>query len=620
MTPLVALPRLVWAAFGLLAVVTIAAVFLEVATRLGSGGQVLRVIAVCVGVLFSALVAHSAAKAARALATVGRRIESMPTGLTLATLLLAGLALRGMAAATLGPVITPDGGVYLGLADRLIEGANFITLRGDHGVWPPGYPLILGAARRVPGLMNPLAAIVAVNLLAYLVAAGSAFFIGKWLYGRSTGLAAAALVAFWPSLIVGASTSSKELALLGLISAAALLYIRARRKSGGRVDTATVFLSMGCGLVLGLAALVQPVLLPLPTMVLMAEILHPDSFRSAAARIGLVAIGVLLVVTPWLVRNAAELGIIVPIATAEDDTFYRSSKPPPASGEPASGSVILQPVPHGEHSQPGVRLALEGISREPHRFLALWWQRLLHFSGDDTASAREALRSSPAAAAPSYTVLVAAGNVAWLAIWVLIVVSVASGIAQCSASPGAWLLALAYLYAAAVNSLIESGPHDHTPFAGLLAVLAAAAIGAQSCARESGRSSAPRHPAIQFIDFAVVGAVGTGAHFVTLILLVQTAGWPPVAATTAGFLAGAIVNYALNYSLTFQSQAQHRDAMPRFLAIAFASMLVNVAIFWVLVHGMALHYLLAQIIATAVVLVVNFLANRALTFAPRRRG
>ncbi len=125
---------------------------------------------------------------------------------------------------------------------------------------------------------------------------------------------------------------------------------------------------------------------------------------------------------------------------------------------------------------------------------------------------------------------------------------------------------------------------------------------------------------MQFIDFAAVGVVGTSAHFATLIFLVQSYGWAPTTATTAGFLVGAIVNYALNHRLTFRSNAPHLRAAPRFLAIAFFSMLLNLAIVWLLVVGNDVHYLIGQAVSTLIVLVVNFVANRILTFGAPRAG
>ena len=72
----------------------------------------------------------------------------------------------------------------------------------------------------------------------------------------------------------------------------------------------------------------------------------------------------------------------------------------------------------------------------------------------------------------------------------------------------------------------------------------------------------------QFLRYACVGAVGTAAHYTVLIALVQSAGAAPVAASTAGAIVGAFVNYALNHRFTFASGRAHRIALPRFLVVA----------------------------------------------------
>jgi putative flippase GtrA len=317
-------------------------------------------------------------------------------------------------------------------------------------------------------------------------------------------------------------------------------------------------------------------------------------------------------------RNAEELGTTVPIATNGGDVLYRANNPQAVPGYLAAGPVDLRQYPEVERSRLGFRLALEWIASEPHRFLALSWQRLLHFSGDNSTSAYDAFRRDEAGLKHRFVALKAVSNAAWLALWLLIVIALSNGSLQSARAPGAWLLVLSYLYLAVMDSIAESGARHHVPFAGLLAVLAASALAGRPAAAGEASAVGHRSGAIQFIDFAAVGAVGTAAHFAVLIMLVQSAGWPPAIATTAGFLVGAAVNYGLNYHLTFQSHARHAVALPRFLAIALASMLLNVAIVWLLVHWQTLHYLLGQVVATSVVLVVNFVANRALTFGPPR--
>lgn len=120
--------------------------------------------------------------------------------------------------------------------------------------------------------------------------------------------------------------------------------------------------------------------------------------------------------------------------------------------------------------------------------------------------------------------------------------------------------------------------------------------------------------ATQFARFGAAGAVGTGAHYTLFLLLIRLAGVDPVAASAAGALLGAGVNYVLNYRYTFRSARRHREALPRFLAVAAAGLALNILLMWLLVDGLRVHYLAAQVAATAGVLVWNFLANRHWTF------
>ena len=118
----------------------------------------------------------------------------------------------------------------------------------------------------------------------------------------------------------------------------------------------------------------------------------------------------------------------------------------------------------------------------------------------------------------------------------------------------------------------------------------------------------------QFTRFAACGAVGTLAHYLLLVSLVQGLGSPPVAASSAGFVLGATVNYTLNYRYTFRSSKRHRDAMWKFFLAAFVGASINAALMSTLIHDMNLHYLVSQVLATGTVLVWNFMASRMWAF------
>jgi putative flippase GtrA len=119
----------------------------------------------------------------------------------------------------------------------------------------------------------------------------------------------------------------------------------------------------------------------------------------------------------------------------------------------------------------------------------------------------------------------------------------------------------------------------------------------------------------QFLRFAGVGVIGTAGHYVILIIVVETLSGDPVVGSTLGFIGGAVINYFLNRRFTFDSKARHAVALPRFLAVAASGMVINASIMAFLSKSLEFQYLLAQLVATALVLVWNFLANRYWTFA-----
>jgi putative flippase GtrA len=117
----------------------------------------------------------------------------------------------------------------------------------------------------------------------------------------------------------------------------------------------------------------------------------------------------------------------------------------------------------------------------------------------------------------------------------------------------------------------------------------------------------------QFAKFAVAGGLGTGLHYLVLVALVSLAGMPPGRAAFAGAAAGACLVYVLNHRYTFASGQGHAQALPRFAALAVAGALLNGMLVGLL-SAAGLHFLLAQVIATAAILVINFIVSKLWIF------
>jgi putative flippase GtrA len=120
--------------------------------------------------------------------------------------------------------------------------------------------------------------------------------------------------------------------------------------------------------------------------------------------------------------------------------------------------------------------------------------------------------------------------------------------------------------------------------------------------------------AASFLRYIGAGGVGTAIHYATLTLMVEAFKVSPAYGTAVGAIIGAVVNYVLNYHFTFASKASHRRTVPRFFAIAALATAMNMGGMWYAAHRLGMHYLLAQLLCTGIVLVVGFVLNRIWTF------
>jgi hypothetical protein len=220
----------------------------------------------------------------------------------LTAVVLGAVVLRVTAAVVLGDRFHfSDEAVYLDTAHRLLRGEGF----GLKYAQTPGYPLFLATLSAL--LPDTVLAIrVAQGILAGL---GTAliYVLGERLAGRGPALAAAAIYAVDPLLVVSAGLLYAETLAALLVTLAVLAAWRGGGNSLGSSGLA--------GLLLGALALVRPVGLILVPVVAAWTALKA-SRRRAAAHIGLVLAAAALVLAPWMYRNYRLQGRLAPIAVA----------------------------------------------------------------------------------------------------------------------------------------------------------------------------------------------------------------------------------------------------------------------------------------------------------------
>lgn len=119
--------------------------------------------------------------------------------------------------------------------------------------------------------------------------------------------------------------------------------------------------------------------------------------------------------------------------------------------------------------------------------------------------------------------------------------------------------------------------------------------------------------------FAVTGGAAAATHWLVVVALVEASALSPLRANVAGFAVAFLVSYGGHRHLTFRAAAvPHRQALPRFLAVALAGLALNQVLYaWLLRHA-PWPYPLALAVVLVLVAALTFLLARGWAFvAPR---
>jgi len=137
---------------------------------------------------------------------------------------------------------------------------------------------------------------------------------------------------------------------------------------------------------------------------------------------------------------------------------------------------------------------------------------------------------------------------------------------------------------------------------------------------------------LTFLRYLISGGLATAVHFTVFILLIDNQLTSPLHASMLGAGAGLLINYQIQFHWTFKATGPHTLIFTRYLVISSIMFGLNAGIFWLVTRpeGLILlnsipfptqvkqpqniAYWYAQMIATGVVFLCNFLINHHYTF------
>ena len=204
---------------------------------------------------------------------------------------------------------------YYGTARHLLDGDGYV-LPGDAfcdigpgigcnehpptALWAPGYTVVLAAVFALPG--DDVAAARALNVVAGLALVAGVYYLGRRLFDERAGLIAAGIVALFPSLVLFSSLVLTESLFTAL--AVGLLCLAA----AWTLDEVPSWpKALGVGLAAGVVTMVRPEGIVFAGIIVLTWIAVHRSWRIVARYTGLLALGILVFVVPWTVRNVVQL-------------------------------------------------------------------------------------------------------------------------------------------------------------------------------------------------------------------------------------------------------------------------------------------------------------------------
>jgi putative flippase GtrA len=140
-----------------------------------------------------------------------------------------------------------------------------------------------------------------------------------------------------------------------------------------------------------------------------------------------------------------------------------------------------------------------------------------------------------------------------------------------------------------------------------------------------GKSGIPWEGLVQFIKFGLVGVMNTAVDFIVYTLL-MVAGVHYLAAQVVSYAAGTVNSYVVNKLWTFNKGKEggqtgkaapltaNRAEFVRFAVLNAGTLLLSLALLYLLKSGLELPALLAKLLVTVVTVMVNYIGSKLWVF------
>ncbi len=383
----------------------------------------------------------------------------------------AAIILRLLVLLFLPVMLRSDSLAYHEFAVQLAQIGSFNESGLPTAYWPPAYPWLLSRVYLLFGV-HPIAGAIA-NLMLSLGIVLLGYLVTQEILGESVGRVTGTILAIFPSQALFLDLLMSEFLFTVLLLAAVYIVV-AKKKIGGPALLWLFF----AGCLLGLATLTRNLVLYYPVMLIPFWLAAGHSVKKTAIQFLIVTAGLLVVVSPWVVRNLHEIGT-ASITTNGGVNFYIGNHPGSGIGwsEPDPNILRLHdPTLETHNDSLGYALGRAYIGEDPLRFLAFGVGKVAYtFAVDLDPVVYGVIDAASEGRTDEYVILAGLAQTAYL---VLLLAAIPGLLICCSRRiiqdhPGVLILLGMILYWTAVHFVFFGSGRFHFPLIPAFAALAA---------------------------------------------------------------------------------------------------------------------------------------------------
>ena len=356
-----------------------------------------------------------------------------------------------------------DGYVYDPTVWRAPNGSPIYpdqTKPTNTALWPPGYPVTLAVVYKITG--NSLWSARLLNLLLASATAVLVFLIARKLFSLPVAATAGTALALFPSHIFFSAILLSETEfgfLLALILALCVYFVFGPRPPG-------ILLAGALGVLIAFTGFVRGEFLAFGAVIALVMLIR---YRlNSLMPIGALILGALLLIAPWVVRNAVQMDAAIAGTTGAGRVVYQAHNPNTNGGPSLDATLKLeapyQGLPHTElevkSNRDGTRLAREYAFSHIRRELQLFPKRLYLLFRSDESGVTWLQSNKPLLSQAGANRLVTLAGFMFFGFIALAVVSIAFW--RRRGDPGLWLLfAVIPFYMLLFGVLFPADPRYH---------------------------------------------------------------------------------------------------------------------------------------------------------------